>query len=114
MPFDGRNQSKAAGVLIEARNLVEEGWCRRSFMRRDDQGNVRYCIVGAIDAACRDGLDDELSYLRAHAVNRMVEAAGTRNRGEVGISIWNDSWRRTKEEVLQAFDRAIEKELTHG
>lgn len=100
---------KPAEILRAARAKIEQGWCQRC-VARDSQGYriyvgnmmeasrnpaaVSWCAQGAVFAAGGDINGPELPILG--------QAVGS------CIGIWNDRPRRTKEEVLAAFDRAIE------
>lgn len=88
--------SPAAGVadvLREARGLIaKHGWCRNVY--KNAFGEM--CAAGAI--RCASG-DSKVKF----------EARGFLCAAINGASItqWNDRPRRTKEQVLEAFDRAI-------
>lgn len=100
-------------VLIEARRLIaEKGWtqevysrdvCGRSSLTEEFDGNpVCFCADGAI----RRATHMHQARIEARAVLGKVVGA----RGVSGFEVWrwNDEPGRTKEEVLAAFDRAIE------
>ncbi len=92
-------------VLIAARAKIEQGWTQGASARDalsnavafDDQNATCWCMVGALFAA--EPIDDMLRVdarlsLRIHPAR-------------VGISRFNDTPGRTKEEVLAVFDKAI-------
>lgn len=83
--------SEIANKLREARTLIERGWCQKHL--KSAQG---YCAVGAIIATNRNDLDNA-------AVALLARAARTDS-----VALWNDASRRTKPQVLAAFDKAIE------
>lgn len=93
-------------ILIEARKLIEHGWCQGSLAKTiygesvDEQHpSARYfCTAGAIYKA-------EPNNTRAELIIDEIEEEfkGTWSF----ISKWNDSPDRTKEDVLVLFDKAI-------
>lgn len=97
----------AVEILKGARALVEQGWCQRAYAR-DESGApvapteakaVEFCATGAIVKASIGQTDGAFGA----AIERLQAALGIAE----GITFWNDNCRRTKEEVLAAFDRAI-------
>jgi hypothetical protein len=116
MPFDGTT-SPTLETLIRARQILAEGgWLQHTLS--DDLGRV--CAIGALLKGHRAmaGRDDRSSILPAIRV--LVEAnqlppeddhrLSTPEAARLQISVvrWNNAAGRTKEEVLDAFDRAIE------
>ena len=82
-------------VLIEARALIEKGWCQfRSFTI--DGIITSFCSSGAIRFAGERFLNS-LVFERFRLANNMSSV----------IPDWNDHPSRTKQEVLDAFDKAI-------
>jgi hypothetical protein len=94
--------------LIAARAKIEAGWTQHEFARDVDGNSLGLhpkridfskaacvCMSGALEAVGAEGHVDGLAYeaLRAHT--------------SVILSTWNDDKRRTKEEVLAVFDKAI-------
>lgn len=100
--------SKVRQILQEARNLIAAGWTKGTFARNADGQAVPndsksaqcFCTIGAIRRVADHGSEPLGPYLEAVVAVR--QAAGTRN-----IPSWNDNSNRTKEEVLEAFDKAI-------
>ncbi|WZO97276.1 hypothetical protein EP7_004300 [Isosphaeraceae bacterium EP7] len=90
-------------ALNEARKLVEKGWCKGTSARNaageptgtTDVDAVAWCPYGAMGAI------PGASFIRTTDRYR-------KSIGRLAISKWNDEPERTKEEVLAAFDRAIE------
>ena len=82
-------------VLLRAADILREsGWCRYR-TRREDGAR---CAIGAIgEAAAGSGR----KYI--YAYDRMADALGIR---DIGIGFWNDRPERTKEQVIEAFERA--------
>jgi hypothetical protein len=104
-------------LLIDAKKIVQNGWCQRAFELPDysstftwgsswDTGlpigkwsKYLYCPIGAMTKASKNK-----SYPDAHdAIKCFVEANEIKS-----IMCWNDDPDRTKEQVLDAFDKAIE------
>lgn len=96
--------ARTVEVLREARRLIaERGWTQGEYAR-DAAGRACepvgatprcYCSIGALIAASQnDG-----GY--AQAFGALLSAIGN------GVVAWNDEPRRSVEDVLRAFDRAI-------
>lgn len=105
-------ESQLTRDLINARELLEQGWCQRSaFMLIDD--SPHFCLSGALYVAVlgyapalgvparRQTLDEESRIIKAYQfVSRMLNGPP--------IESWNDNPRRTQREVLTLVDEAIE------
>lgn len=88
-------------VLQEARKTIaEKGWIQGKF--HGDNGE--FCLSGAINRVLP--MDIDLSDI--HYEQRIHDVIGTRN-----FVRWNDNPSRTKEEVLEMLDKAIELEKVH-
>ncbi len=87
--------SPVVARLQRARSLVERGWCQ--YQGDDGLGNV--CASTALNRAT----NRNQSFSTDHARFALVSAIEWEN-----IPAWNDHPGRTKAEVLEAFDRAIE------
>lgn len=87
-------------TLIKARHLIAQGWCQRDSFTRSN-GQDHYCMLGAIDKAGfeRGGLVEILKIIG--------RAMGPKHQG-VSIPEFNDAPVRTKAEVLEVMDDAIE------
>lgn len=92
-------------VLRAARELlVTKGWGQKFF---ENKKTGCFCVIGALN---------EVSGGHSHVTRGPSYAAGLTLARAVGLSdrsrllTWNDSWARTKDEVLAAFDRAIAAE----
>lgn len=89
-------------ILTEARELIRAGWTQGDYTSIED-GKVCYCAVGAVRKAAGllggGELFDNPSY--DGAINRLHRVVGG------SIPYWNDVYGRTREEVVEAFDRAI-------
>lgn len=103
----------ALDVLCEAREiLVEKGWtqgcCARDARGKNcDIGSkaaVCYCAVGAISHVS-DYSEPTRPFKQACiALRRVINI-----KQGMSIGSWNDAPERTKEEVIAAFDKAIEE-----
>lgn len=98
-------------ILQKARKLIAKGWTQGAFARNDRGWSVGnnspdaqcFCAVGAIrTAAGWDGNAPMGEY--REALSAVRAATGSR----LPIPSWNDNAKRTKEDVLAAFDKAIE------
>ena len=93
-------------ILIESRRLLEQGWTTRASARTDkgipcewDEAKAcQWCATGAMLHVV-----SMFAPAHFHALNFLREAIGQHS-----IVAWNDAPGRRKEEVLAAFDRAIE------
>lgn len=103
---------KTSEFLQASRDRVEAGWCQNHY--EDFRGNV--CTSGAMKVQARA---DSGSFY-AHLQGRIVLASKIEEEypegiwtqiapcGEgVSIPIWNDMEGRTKQEVLNMYDKAI-------
>lgn len=104
----------AVEILHEAREiLVEKGWTQ-GCVARDARGKicdvgsraaVCFCAMGAISKVA--AFDDPLRPAK-QAIIALRRAIGL-TRSLQGVGAWNDAPERTKEEVIAAFDKAIEE-----
>ena len=103
-------------VLIEARKIVENGWCKFAGAKdyncevvSVESKNARtYCVLGALDRACASVYKNYDAQLISYLTNNFMEYFGKANDIENVIS-WNDDWDRDVKDVLTAFDAAIHK-----
>lgn len=97
-------------VLIAAKWILENyGWCQ-GFYAKDAEGQrvygyhiegaACYCTLGALNM-----VETAADGLRAGATDLVIEVIGN----DWIVSDWNDTPGRTKDEVLETFDRAIER-----
>ena len=82
--------------LREARALIEQGWCQRIAKFSFTDGHTLYCPIGALYE-----VKEDQSYF--YALDALVRAIEYED-----IGAWNDDPYRTKEDVLSAFDHAID------
>lgn len=84
-------------VLTNAKAvLLTRGWCQNRAV--NDKGNV--CLAEALAIACEDSPDQEKLFVEVSEV--MCQFMNKRY-----ITDWNDQEGRTKENVLEALDKAI-------
>ncbi len=113
MPFDSTSpisQNQTAEHLKRARQyLLDHGWCR-DFAR---QGK-RVCASAAIMDAVIVGKNMASAHIALISTSTMfVRAIGGNKIQNINIYVnsiakWNDAPERTFEEVITAFDKAIE------
>jgi hypothetical protein len=112
MPFDGTT-NPTLETLIRARQiLAENGWCQGVLW--DHRGRV--CAIGALlkghDLPWQDDRSQILPALGVLAEANQLAPAVERGCSpeallQISVVTWNNAEGRTKEEVLDAFDRAI-------
>jgi hypothetical protein len=98
------NKYTTEQLLIEARALVEKGWCQGASARNDRGmlteffGNkaVTFCMSGALCRLMNPVLEP---WRKANDILASVVGCG--------IGVWNDRPERTQAEVLEAFDNAL-------
>jgi hypothetical protein len=98
MPFDGQNYETVPPVtqmMMLGRQKLEGGWCQHMLRR-----NGYVCMVGSLT----------LTDLKMDAVAQkfMYEAIREYGYSHSTIEEFNDDKNRTKEQVLEVYDRAIE------
>ena len=91
----------ARNTLIRARALIEQGWCQHR-SRCSIEGNVQHCMLGALDSVAH-GLTE-----REGAKSALLSVIPAQALYPFGsITAWNDAFGRTKSEVLDKYDEAI-------
>ena len=103
-------------ILRRARSYIENGWTQ-SCCARDKNGNsvmyrnqeaVSFCLIGSIRRAIADDMllpmSSALDLRPVGAILRDVK-----NNMNLTLPTWNDSPTRTKQEVLDFLDLAIEQ-----
>ena len=94
--------------LAEAKQLVEDGWCQNLFVTYKSEERFNYCAIGAMHST-----SSPLSiFIFGKMVDTFIAANGLPSSDDLmgkttNITSWNDTKGRTKEEVLAAFDKAI-------
>jgi hypothetical protein len=90
--------SAVADKLDEARALIERGWCRGEYEKRNG-----VCAYGAVQQVVNgDPSDCAVSPLSRAMLKYVLEAADTH-----ALLAWNDR-QKTKKPVIDAFKRAAE------
>lgn len=102
--------------LKEARALLERpyGWTQRRYERGTGRGYSAYCASGAVDAAVTNHAKSFERRWRNQGLvlkelKETLHASGQCGRLECSIESWNDEPGRKKREVLDLFDRTIER-----
>lgn len=107
-------KDKVLKVLVNTRCLIMVGWtqgssARDSLGRRVDvlSKDARcYCLTGAVIRSCYSGDIPPDSRLEVVTLQYLIEAIPFSHSRD--IITWNDIPWRTKEQVIQVIDRAIE------
>ena len=102
MPFDGKDLSPkylspVACALMRGRSRIERGWCQGKMA-----SPTGVCAIGALSGAVVYGHEAE----RAVKILNLAIGEGS-SQSWHDVIRWNDAPGRTKEEVLDLYDRAI-------
>lgn len=107
-------------ILRDARRLIARpnGWVKgvSRMYRANSKGEYAacYCATGALrEVSCGDDWSRKPARGTARAFEVLAEVIG-RPRGTVAANViitWNDDVKRTKKQVLAAFDEAIERSM---
>lgn len=92
-------------MLIEARALVEKGWCQ-GYQAKDETG----ACVSHESAKARSFCAYGACWRAEGTVSGPASMALRRAFGSLGVGTWNDAPDRTQADVLALFDRAIAAE----
>lgn len=105
-------------TLIAARAKIDSGWCQKVFAR-DANGNsiapnsdsaVAWCLRGAISSIIGSRSDYHQLYPIFNAIfTELIK--DIRPYSSIEFTQWNDVSGRTKEEILNLYDRAIESQI---
>jgi hypothetical protein len=101
MPFDGSKYISASPVtqmLIESKRQVEQGWCQHATRRR---GSV--CMIGSFT------IQDYALFSKAEDL--LLKAMSSLGYPHTSVTEFNDDRLRTKPQVLEVYDRAIERSM---
>ena len=104
-----KKKSTAIDVLKRMRTLLRKGWTQHwfaknakgSFRWEGDADVVSFCLVGAMNRACRD-----LGATKQGVALLLRKSLPTRKHG---LTEFNDAKGRKKSEVIAVVIRAIEK-----
>lgn len=109
-------------LLRKARSYINRGWIKGDYKsvqlpsKTAKKAIACFCAMGALREAAKDltgatgfyvgmGIAEEGAQLLRAANRRAI--SGNVPVAEEAVVLWNDRKRRTKEQVLDAFDRAI-------
>lgn len=101
MPFDGNNSETVLPVtqmLIEGRQQVKRGWCQGIMRQRGSA-----CMIGSLTVNDFDVFTDAEAFL--------LEAIRKLGHLHSSVASFNDDLHRTKEQVLEVYDRAITESM---
>ena len=108
-----RTTPTTKAVLTKAREILtpKKNWTQGTMARNSEgymtllrnEEAVCFCALGAVERAYYDLAGWDPSAAPQEVFDPLYEAVG-----EGGVALWNDRPSRTHEEVLAAFDRAIE------
>lgn len=91
-------------ILTKARTKISKGWCQNTSTTTSDKGTVCHCSVYAISKAADETMGADAQH--ATSYSQTLDFFSKANK-LYGIVSWNDTVGRTKKEVLNAFDTAI-------
>lgn len=96
-------------VLKTARDLVQTGWCQNAYEMEGRDLVKRFDILGALEAGAQGQPYRVYNSARFAVVEAILEANFDGEYvGDDVIVDWNDDPKRTQEEVVAMFNRAIE------
>ena len=98
MPFDGSNYDKISPVtqmLTDGKEKVQRGWCQHIMRQRGSA-----CMIGSL------AIDDFDVF--AEVEQLMLETIHDLGYSHSSVANFNDDLYRTKQQVLEVYDRAIE------
>ncbi len=98
MPFDGKNRTISAltQILVDGRQRLDQGWCQHRARQRDSA-----CMIGALV------ISDYEEFVAAERL--LLDAIVALGYPQSSIAQFNDAPERTKQQVLQVYDRAIQQ-----
>jgi hypothetical protein len=114
---------KVSDLLRKARERIEDPkkWIKGALHRSgviDSNGKQTwgYCMLGALESAARlTRANSNQQKQAALVVTQVINEQYPEGRGEWSIPSFNDSYKRTHEEILRVFEKAeiiaIEKDL---
>jgi len=102
-------------ILADARDLLVKGWIQGQeavdedgwFIYPDSSNARRFCLYGALQAACSNrgvGWTDDLAL---SATYRVGKACGEITGGDTNFIAYNDNVGRTQNEVVSLVERAL-------
>jgi hypothetical protein len=104
-----QDRKNARNLLVRAKNKLVKGWIKGTEVGYNDKGKaVSYCATGAIHHAKISGTRSYNTQNAAASIARVTLGAVIPSRWYGSITAWNDSPRRSKDQVIAAFDKAID------
>lgn len=97
-------------ILKKARELIRKGWAQETFSLYRGTDMVCYCALGAIGPAAGGHPGDGVFVsdgTAAVAVTALCAALGASTAPLSAVTSWNDDPKRTQEDVIGLYDRAI-------
>lgn len=111
MPFDSMPVLDEVDLTLRnARGYIEQGWCQGELYHGNHE---QHCTIGAIRMALGWHYPSK-NPLYNKSIRRLVAALPEQHRRSslvYSVMKWNDAPLRTKEEVLELLDKAIQKGL---
>jgi hypothetical protein len=101
MPFDGSHYVSASPVtqmLKASKQQIEQGWCQHAMRQR---GSV--CMIGSFT------IEDYALFTKAEGL--LLQAINGLGYSHSSVAQFNDDVQRTKDQVLEVYDRAIERSM---
>jgi hypothetical protein len=101
MPFDGSNYVSSNSVtrlLVEGRQKLEQGWCQQAMRQR---GAV--CMIGSFT------IEDYALFREAEGL--LLKAITSLGFPHSSVAQFNDDAERTKHQVINVYDLAIERSM---
>ena len=106
-------------TLEKARSLVKQGWCQKAFARAPDGKSVgahstdaiEWCVTGALQAASGFSYENMIGSRVAYAdysASRSMFKLANDIASDYTVMLWNDRQGRTQEQVISAFDKAVD------
>jgi hypothetical protein len=89
------NNHEKAQILYKAAELVDAGWTRTKYSEKDEDGNWKYCMVGAVSRAI-DQVGIETDFIHAY---KILHDDLTESLNGTSPVIWNDAEGRTQQQV---------------
>lgn len=101
MPFDGSRSlttTPLTRMLVHARQQLTQGWCQH---RARQRGSA--CMIGSLAITDYD--------LFVEAERHLLGAIQELGHRQGSVAAFNDAPGRTKQQVLEVYDRAIHRSL---
>jgi hypothetical protein len=101
MPFDGSNYVSGTSVtrmLVQGRQQAAQGWCQHAMRQR---GLV--CMIGSFT------IEDYTLFTEAEGL--LLKAIASLGYSHSSVAQFNDHAGRTKHQVLEVYDLAIERSM---